>query len=146
MQLHPHRILKQYFIPHQLSWIDPELSIDAQGKQAFALAEKSVRISWTMDDAFKNIRKRVEFKNRDYLFGTKDYPSALEYMRQALCFAKHFNCTAQSFPTANKSQTSSSSPVGLPVPGVPNVGGQFHWDDAAVASTVLSVDNWTTCN
>src|SRR5262249_9689998 len=44
----------------------------AQKKQVFALAEKSVRIGWTYADAFKNIRKRLNFSNRDYLFATKD--------------------------------------------------------------------------
>jgi phage FluMu gp28-like protein len=47
-----------------------------------------VRIGWTYADAFKNVRKRILFKGRDYLFATKDYPSALEYVRQCYKFAE----------------------------------------------------------
>ena len=58
----------EHFMPHQLAWIEAEKAILEQGKQAMALAEKSVRIGWTYADAFKNVRKRLWFKNRDYLF------------------------------------------------------------------------------
>ena len=85
--------LAKLFLPHQLAWIEAEKPIHEQGKQVMALAEKSVRIGWTYADAFKNVRKRLWFKNRDYLFATKDYPSALEYVRQCYAFAEIFDLT-----------------------------------------------------
>jgi len=85
--------LNKYFLPYQVSWILAEEKFHAQKKQVFALAEKSVRIGWTYADAFKNVRKRLRFPNRDYLFATKDYPSALEYMRIAREFANVYNIT-----------------------------------------------------
>src|SRR5437016_10129708 len=81
-------ILTRFFLPYQIHWIQAEDAIHAQGKQAFALAEKSVRIGWTYADAFKNVRKRLRFKERDYLFATKDYPSALDYIRLCYKFAE----------------------------------------------------------
>jgi phage FluMu gp28-like protein len=83
--------LATYFLPYQLSWIFAEQKLHDQKKQAFALAEKSVRIGWTYADAFKNVVKRLRFKKRDYLFATKDYPSALEYMRTAKQFLDFFS-------------------------------------------------------
>src|SRR6266851_10136809 len=80
--------LAKYFMPHQINWIQAEDAIHAQHKQAFALAEKSVRIGWTHADSFKNVRKRLRFKERDYLFATKDYPSALDYIRLCYKFAE----------------------------------------------------------
>ena len=85
--------LAKHFMPHQVAWIQAEKAIHRQRKQAVALAEKSVRIGWTYADAFKNVRKRLWFKNRDYLFATKDYPSALEYVRQCYKFAEVFDLT-----------------------------------------------------
>jgi phage FluMu gp28-like protein len=85
--------LNKRFLPYQVSWILAEDKLHAARKQAFALAEKSVRIGWTYADAFKNVRKRLKFSNRDYLFATKDYPSALEYMRVAKEFVDVFNLT-----------------------------------------------------
>ncbi len=85
--------LLQHFMPHQVSWIQGEQPIHARHQQVVALAEKSVRIGWTYADAFKNVRKRIWFKDRDYLFATKDYPSALEYVRQCYKFAEIFNLT-----------------------------------------------------
>jgi len=76
-----------YFLPYQVSWIYAEDPFHQRKQQVFALVEKSVRIGWTYADAFKNVRKGLRFKNRDYLFATKDYPSALEYMRIAKEFA-----------------------------------------------------------
>jgi len=84
-------LLSRFFTPYQLLWIFAEDHLHAQNKQAVILAEKSVRIGWTYADAYKNVRKRLLFKNRDYLFATKDYPSALEYMRQCKMFAEAFN-------------------------------------------------------
>ena len=85
--------LSRHFLPYQVEWIKAEEPIHAAGKQAFALVEKSVRIGWTYADAFKNVRKRLMFKKRDYLFATKDWPSALEYMRQVQEFVELFNLT-----------------------------------------------------
>jgi phage FluMu gp28-like protein len=84
-------MLARCFMPHQIHWIQAEEEIHALGKQAFALAEKSIRIGWTYADAFKNVRKRLRFKKRDYLFATKDYPSALEYMSLCKEFAELHN-------------------------------------------------------
>src|SRR3974377_2364675 len=47
------------------------------------LPENTTRIGWPFCDSFKNVRKRLRFPRRDYLFVTKDWPSSLEYMRQA---------------------------------------------------------------
>src|SRR5437762_1187769 len=85
--------LWRHFAPHQVNWIEAETAFHEQGRQVCALAEKSIRIGWTYADAFKNVRKRLRFKNRDYLFVTKDYPSALEYMQQAREFAELFDLT-----------------------------------------------------
>ncbi|HWV99200.1 MAG TPA: terminase family protein [Candidatus Acidoferrum sp.] len=85
--------LARHFLPYQVHWIHAEEPIHALGKQAFAFAEKSVRIGWTYADAFKNVRKRLLHKKRDYLFATKDWPSALEYMNQVYEFAELFNLT-----------------------------------------------------
>src|SRR5260221_964092 len=81
LSLDSQRAVSHYFLPHQVNWIVAEDDVHARHRQAIALAEKSVRIGWTYGDAFKNVRKRLRFKNRDYLFATKDYPSALEYLR-----------------------------------------------------------------
>src|SRR5882672_12713481 len=84
---------RSHFLSHQIDWITAEQPLQQQGKQAIALVEKSIRIGWTYADAFKNVRKRILFKNRDYLFATKDYPSALEYVDQCYKFAEIFNLT-----------------------------------------------------
>src|SRR5436190_7242850 len=80
-------LLARYFTRYQIAWIEAEDPFHEAKKQVFALAEKSVRIGWTFCDGFKNVRKRLRFKNRDYLFVTKDWPSALEYMNQVYDFA-----------------------------------------------------------
>src|SRR2546427_4429848 len=92
-KLDSEQVLSGRFMQHQINWIQAENAIHDQGSQAIALAEKSVRIGWTYADAFKNVRKRLWFKDRDYLFATKDYPSALEYVRQCYKFAEIFNLT-----------------------------------------------------
>src|SRR5437762_10674717 len=86
-------MLAKYFMRHQINWIQAEEPIHALRKQAFALAEKSVRIGWTFADGFKNVRKRLRYPKRDYLFATKDYPSALEYITQAYQFVGFFDFT-----------------------------------------------------
>mgnify|MGYP001600720509 CR=1 FL=1 len=62
----------RYFMGPQLAWIRDE--------SRMSIWEKSFRIGATYCDGFKNVRKRLRFANRDYLFATKDWPSALEYM------------------------------------------------------------------
>src|SRR3954452_19616802 len=86
-------LLARYFTQYQIAWIEAEDPFHARKKQVFALAEKSVRIGWTFCDGFKNVRKRLRFKDRDYLFATKDFPSALEYMRIIYKFAEAFKYT-----------------------------------------------------
>src|SRR5882672_2913378 len=86
-------VLAKYFMPHQSIWIQADDYLHAEGKQAFALAEKSVRIGWTFCDSFKNVRKRLRHKKRDYLFVTKDYPSALEYIQLAHSAAQFLDFT-----------------------------------------------------
>ena len=83
--------LAHHFMPHQLNWILADHAIHDRKEQVMALAEKSIRIGWTYADAFKNVRKRLLFPGRDYLFATKDYPSALEYVRQCRHFIEFFN-------------------------------------------------------
>jgi phage FluMu gp28-like protein len=79
--------LPRFFTRYQICWIEAEDPFHEAKRQVFALAEKSVRIGWTFCDGFKNVRKRLRFKNRDYLFVTKDWPSALEYMNNVYTFA-----------------------------------------------------------
>ncbi len=64
--------VSRYFLPYQVAWIQD----DARLK----IWEKSFRIGATFVDAFANVRKRLQHPKRDYLFATKDWPSALEYM------------------------------------------------------------------
>src|SRR6266496_4332196 len=87
-------LLSKYFAPYQLAWIEAEDPFHQAKRPVFALAEKSVRIGWTFCDGFKNVRKRLRFKDRDYLFATKDYPSALEYMKIAYYYAELFDLTS----------------------------------------------------
>jgi phage FluMu gp28-like protein len=77
--------LARYFLPYQLMWIADD--------SVMRLAEKSVRIGWTYCDAFKNVRKRLRNKDRDYLFATKDQQSALEYLDSCKKFAELFDYT-----------------------------------------------------
>jgi phage FluMu gp28-like protein len=75
----------RYFLPYQLTWIADD--------SRMRLAEKSVRIGWTFCDAFKNVRKRLHHKNRDYLFATKDQASAFEYVDTCKKFCEIFDLT-----------------------------------------------------
>jgi len=77
--------LSKYFLKYQLYWILDESQM--------RFAEKSVRIGWTYADAFKNVRKRLRHANRDYLFATKDQPSAVEYLKTCMDFAGIFDLT-----------------------------------------------------
>ena len=83
--------LSKHFLPHQVAWIQAEKAVHEQRKQVVALAEKSVRIGWTYADAFKNVRKRILNRRRDYLFATKDYESALDYIRLCRRVAELFD-------------------------------------------------------
>lgn len=75
----------RFFIPYQLNWI--------QDDSRMRLAEKSVRIGWTWADAFKNVRKRLQHKERDYLFATKDQLSAVEYVQTCEKFCEIYDIT-----------------------------------------------------
>jgi phage FluMu gp28-like protein len=75
----------RYFLPYQLAWV--------HDNSPQRLAEKSVRIGWTYADAFKNVRKRLHHANRDYLFSTKDEPTAVEYVQTCYKFAELYNLT-----------------------------------------------------
>lgn len=75
----------RYFLPYQLDHIRDESRLGCW--------EKSFRIGATWADAFRNVRKRLRFKKRDYLFATRDYPSAIEYMTQARQFCEIYNLT-----------------------------------------------------
>lgn len=77
--------LGRYFLPYQLTWIADDSTM--------RLAEKSVRIGWTYCDGFKNVRKRLHHKKRDYLFATKDQQSAIEYLNYCKEFAELFDYT-----------------------------------------------------
>ncbi len=73
----------EYFLPYQEKWILDDSML--------RLAEKSVRIGWTYADAFKNVRKRLHHKKRDYLFTTKDQGTAIEYVETCKQFAQIYN-------------------------------------------------------
>jgi phage FluMu gp28-like protein len=75
--------ISKYFLGHQVCWIRDE--------SRMRFAEKSVRIGWTYADAFKNARKRLLHAKRDYLFATKDQPSAVEYLKTCEDFSGIFN-------------------------------------------------------
>lgn len=75
----------RFFLRHQLMWI--------QDDSRMRLAVKSVRIGWTWADAFKNVRKRLRHKGRDYLFATKDQMSAVEYVDTCHKFCEIYKIT-----------------------------------------------------
>jgi phage FluMu gp28-like protein len=74
--------LSRYFLPYQLEWIE-----DGSRLKQW---EKSFRIGATWADGFANVRKRLMHAKRDYLFATKDWPSALEYMSACKQFCDVF--------------------------------------------------------
>src|SRR5207253_10745745 len=108
--------LAKYFMKHQLSWIQAEEAIHAQNKQAYALAEKSVRIGWTYADGFKNVRKRLRFRKRDYLFATKDYPSAIEFMRSVTA---SLSCSISPAPSSLTEKIILPCPAWIPTANPP---------------------------
>lgn len=75
----------RYFLPYQLKWIEDDSPL--------RIWEKSFRIGATWADAFKNVRKRLQHSKRDYLFATRDYPSAIEYMEGCRQFCEAYNVT-----------------------------------------------------
>lgn len=75
-----------YFLPYQKEWILCE--------ERKALCEKAVRVGWTFCDAFKQVRKRLRTPKRDYLFVTKDQPTAFEYIETAYQHLSIFNLTS----------------------------------------------------
>jgi phage FluMu gp28-like protein len=91
----------KYFLPYQQAWI--------QDESRMRFAEKSVRIGWTYADAFKNVRKRLLNKNRDYLFATKDQASAVEYMKTCSEFADIFNFAKSIVSRGESCETVSGS-------------------------------------
>ncbi len=74
-----------HFLPYQVTWILDDGTM--------RLAEKSVRIGWTYADAFKNVRKRLRYAKRDYLFATKDQQSAIEYLGTCKEFCELYDFT-----------------------------------------------------
>lgn len=63
----------RYFCGYQLEGINCE--------ERYQYTEKANRIGWTFLDAFKNVRKRLRHKKRDYLFTTQNWAGAVEYSR-----------------------------------------------------------------
>lgn len=84
-QIESDQAASRYFLPPQLEWI--------QDESRLKIWEKSFRIGATYADAFLNVRKRLLFAKRDYLFATRDQPSALEYMEICRQFCEVFNLT-----------------------------------------------------
>lgn len=74
--------VSRYFLPYQVDWITDNSRLK--------IWEKSFRIGATWADGFANVRKRLQHKKRDYLFATKDWPSALEYMSGCKTFCDVF--------------------------------------------------------
>lgn len=84
-QIESESAASRYFLRHQLDWI--------QDESRMKIWEKSFRIGATYADAFLNVRKRLVHGKRDYLFATRDHPSALEYMDICKTFCEVFNLT-----------------------------------------------------
>src|SRR6267378_2230983 len=85
MNIDSNESASQIFLPYQLRWILDDSPL--------RLAEKSVRIGWTFCDAFKNVRKRLLYPRRDYLFSSKDQTTAIEYVSTCYQFCELFNQT-----------------------------------------------------
>lgn len=83
LKVESERPLSRVFLPYQCRWILDDSPL--------RLAEKSVRIGWTYADACKNVRKRLRCPRRDYLFTTKDHPTAVEYVQTCYRVAGLFN-------------------------------------------------------
>jgi phage FluMu gp28-like protein len=86
--------MSRHFLPYQVAWILDE--------SRMMLAEKSVRIGWTYADAFRNVRKRIQHKNRDYLFATKDQASAIEYLGICKKFIELYKLTKNVLTTGEE--------------------------------------------
>jgi phage FluMu gp28-like protein len=79
------KALSKYFLPYQLEQIR-----DISACVRKRITSKSVRIGYTFGDGFANVRKRLLHKKRDYLFVTKDWPTALEYVQHCGRMAEIF--------------------------------------------------------
>jgi phage FluMu gp28-like protein len=84
----------RHFLPYQVAWILDE--------SRMMLAEKSVRIGWTYCDAYRNVRKRLLHKDRDYLFATKDQASAIEYLGICKKFIELYKLTRNILTTGEE--------------------------------------------
>ena len=84
----------RHFLHYQVCWI--------MDIARMMLAEKSVRIGWTYCDAYRNVRKRILHKNRDYLFATKDQASAIEYLGICKKFIDLFKLTKNILTTGEE--------------------------------------------
>jgi len=84
----------RHFLSYQVAWIFDQARM--------MLAEKSVRIGWTYCDAYRNVRKRILNKNRDYLFATKDQASAIEYLGLCKKFLELFKLTKNILTTGEE--------------------------------------------
>lgn len=84
----------RHFLPYQVAWIFDQ--------SRMMLAEKSVRIGWTYCDAYRNVRKRLLHKERDYLFATKDQASAIEYLGICKKFIDLFKLTRNILTTGEE--------------------------------------------
>ena len=86
LRIDSEKIVSKHFLDYQCAWIFDQ--------SRMMLAEKSVRIGWTYCDAFRNVRKRIAHKDRDYLFATKDQASAIEYLTLCKKFIQLFGLAA----------------------------------------------------
>lgn len=80
------RAVSRYFMAHQVDHI-----LDGS---RLSIWEKSVRVGMTYADGFKQVRKRLLIPNRNYLFTTKDQPTAFEYIANCRQFIEIFGLTS----------------------------------------------------
>lgn len=78
--------MERYFMAHQRDHILDESRL--------AIWEKAVRVGMTYADGFKQVRKRLLIPNRNYLFTTKDQPTAFEYIANCKQFLEVFQLTS----------------------------------------------------
>lgn len=82
-QIDSDRDASRYFPAFQQSYIEDD--------HRYLYTEKANRIGFTFIDAFKNIRKRLRHKKRDYLFTTQNWAGAVEYSRYLDHFINIYN-------------------------------------------------------
>lgn len=80
------RSMEAYFMRHQIEHIIDESPL--------SIWEKSVRVGMTYADGFKQVRKRLSLPNRNYLFTTKDQPTAFEYIANCKQFLEIYQLTS----------------------------------------------------